>query len=296
MKYRKSVGILVAFIAGLALLAGIIGILPTTGTGVHTFSSLHGEVVHLYGKGIYSNDSVAAAVQAIAQDWVTVFLGVPLLALSCYFAGKSFLRARILLAGTLAYFLYTYMSYTFLCMYNPFFLVYVALMSMSFFALVLVMLSFDLEVLKNAFSDDLPVKTIGIVIMVFASTIGLMWLGRIVSPLLKGDFPSILEHYTTLVIQAMDLGFVIPVSILSAVLLMKRRPLGLLLSSVMCMKGATMLTSLTAMVISQAIAGVQMSIAETVVFPVANILVLFGVFVFMKKIREPAKSPQAAIL
>ena len=271
-------------------LAGIIGILPTAGTGVHTFSSLHGEAVHLYGKGIYSNDSVAAAVQAIAQDWVTVFLGVPLLALSCYFAGKSSLRARILLAGTLAYFLYTYMSYTFLCMYNPFFLVYVALMSMSFFALVLVMLSFDLEALKNAFSDDLPVKTIGIVILVFAGAIGLMWLGRIVPPLLKGDFPSILEHYTTLVIQAMDLGFVIPVSILSAVLLMKRRPIGLLLSSVMCMKGATMLTSLSAMVINQARSGVKMSIAEIVVFPVANILVLIGVFVFMKKIREPAKA------
>lgn len=295
MKYRKSVGILVAFIAGLSLLAGIIGILPTTGTGVHTFSSLHGETVHLYGKGIYSNDSVAAAVQAIAQDWVTVFLGVPLLALSCYFARKSSLRAQILLAGTLAYFLYTYMSYTFLCMYNPLFLVYVTLMSMSFFALILVMLSFDLEVLKNAFSDDLPVKTIGIVILVFAGAIGLMWLGRIVPPLLKGDFPSILEHYTTLVIQAIDLGFVIPVSILSAVLLMKRRPIGLLLSSVMCMKGATMLTSLSAMVISQARSGVEMSIAEIVVFPVANILVLIGVFVFMKKIREPAKSAQDTI-
>ena len=195
MKYRKSVGILVAFIAGLSLLAGIIGILPTTGTGVHTFSSLHGEVVHLYGKGIYSNDSVAAAVQAIAQDWVTVFLGVPLLALSCYFAGKSSLRARILLAGTLAYFLYTYMSYSFLCMYNPLFLVYVALMSMSFFALILVMLSFDLELLKNAFSDDLPVKAIGIVILVFAGTISLMWLGRIVPPLFTGSVPIGLEDY-----------------------------------------------------------------------------------------------------
>lgn len=294
MKHRKSVGILVVFIAVLSLLAGIIGILSTGGTGVHTFSSLHGESVRLYEKGIYSNDSVTAAVQAIAQDWVTVFLGVPLLVLSCYFAGKNGLRARILLAGTLAYFLYTYMSYTFLCMYNPLFLIYVALMSMGFFALVLVMLSFDLETLKNAFSDDLPVKAIGVVILVFAGAIGLMWLGRIVPPLLNGTFPSILEHYTTLVIQAMDLGFVIPVSILSAVMLMKRKPVGLLLSSVMCMKGATMLTSLTAMIINQALSGVKMSIVEMVVFPVANILVLIGVFVFMKKIKEPAKATPTA--
>ncbi len=296
MKYRKSVSVLTIFIAVLSLLAGGLGILSMGGTGTHTFLSLQGETVHLYGKGIYVNDSVASASQAIAQDWVTVFLGIPLLSLSCFFAGKSSLRARILLAGTLTYFLYTYMSYTFLCMYNPLFLVYVALMSLSFFALVLLMLSFDLTTLKNAFSDDLPIKTIGSLIFVFACVIGLMWLGRIIPPLLNGNSPSTLEHYTTLVIQAMDLGFVIPISILSAILLMQRRPVGLLLSSVMCMKGATMLTSLTAMVISQALAGVEMSTAEIVVFPAANILVFIGVFVFMKKIREPAKAAHASEL
>ncbi|MNN84740.1 hypothetical protein D3C81_2019380 [compost metagenome] len=83
----------------------------------------------------------------------------------------------------------------------------------------------------------------------------------------------------------MDLGLIIPVSILSAILLMRRRPAGLLLSAVMCMKGATMLTSLTAMVINQKLAGVDISVAEMVVFPAANLLVLLGIFVFMTKIR-----------
>jgi hypothetical protein len=83
----------------------------------------------------------------------------------------------------------------------------------------------------------------------------------------------------------MDLGLVIPVSILSAILLMRRTPAGLLLSAVMCMKGATMLTSLTAMVINQKLTGVDISVAEMVVFPAANLLVLLGIFVFMTKIR-----------
>lgn len=96
-----------------------------------------------------------------------------------------------------------------------------------------------------------------------------------------------LEHYFTLVIQAMDLGFVVPASILSAVLLMQRKPFGLLLACVMCMKGVTMLTALTAMVIVQKLAGVAMTAAELVVFPTANVLVIFGVLVFMRRIREP---------
>jgi hypothetical protein len=287
MKYQKSVSILILFIAMLSLLAGIMGILSMGGSGTRAFISLNGDTVYLYGKGIYINDSVAAAAQAIAQDWVTVVLGIPLLILSCIFSRKKSLRARILLAGTLAYFLYTYMSYSFLCMYNPLFLVYVALMSMCFFALILVLISFDLQLIKKAFNDDLPVKTIGILIIVFTCAIALMWLGRIVPPLINDEIPSGLDHYTTLVIQAMDFGFVIPVSILSSILLMHRNPVGLLLSSVMCMKGATMLTSLTVMVINQALTGVKMSVAEIVIFPAANLLVLFGVFVFMKKIKEP---------
>lgn len=293
MKYRKSVSVLTALIIVLSLLAGVMGILSMGGSGTRTFLSLHGEIVHLYGKGVYMNDSVASAAQTIAQDWVTVLLGVPLLAISCLFAGKGSLRARLLLAGTLVYFLYTYTSYSFLCMYNPLFLVYVALMSVSFFALVLVLRSFDLVLIKKAFSADLPVRTIGVFILVFACAIALMWLGRIIPPLISGGIPPGLEDYTTLVIQAMDLGFIIPISILAAVLLMRREPVGLLISSVMCMKGATMLTSLTAMVIGQAAAGVKMTVAEMVVFPMANLLVIFGVFVFMKKIKEPERIPEA---
>jgi len=287
MKYRKSVNILVICIAILSLLAAGIGILSSGGLGQHTFLSIWGETVSIYGKGIYANDSVSSAAQAIAQDWVTIFLGVPLLILSSFFARKGYLRARLLLAGTLAYFLYTYMSYSFLCMYNALFLVYVALMSLSFFAFVLVMISFDMKIIEQAFQDNFPVKTIGIFMIVFISLIGLMWLGRIVPPLMAGTAPVGLQHYTTLVIQVMDLGFVIPVFILSTILLMKRKPFGLLLASVMCMKGVTLSTALTAMVIVQMMAGVPMAAAEIIIFPVVNVFIIIGVLIFMKRIREP---------
>ncbi|WP_058303029.1 hypothetical protein [Gorillibacterium timonense] len=287
MKDRISITAVVLAIAVLSLLAAGIGIGSTGGPGRHEVTTIRGESVLLYGRGIYANDSVAAASQAIAQDWVTLLLGIPLLIVSLVLTRKGQLRARLLLAGTLAYFLYTYMSYSFLCTYNALFLVYVGLMSVSFFAFMLVMLSFDMKILAKVFRDDLPVKTIGISIIVFASAIGLMWLGRLVPPLVKGDAPAGLEHYTTYIIQAMDLGFIIPVSILSAILLMQKKPLGLLLASVMCMKGVTMLTALSAMILFQWMADVPMTAAELVVFPAANVLVMVGVVVFLKRIREP---------
>lgn len=297
MKYKSSIRTLVFLIAAFALLAAGVGVFYGSAAGEtgKTFLSLHGETVQLYGRGIYSNDSVASAAQTIGQDWVTLLMGIPLLVVSYVFAAKDSLRSRILLAGTLAYFLYTYMSYSFLCMYNALFLVYTALMSMSFFAFVLVMLSFDLEKLKEACSGDLPVKPISFFILLFAVAIALMWLGRIVPPLSSGKTPSGLEHYATLVIQGMDLGFVIPVSIFAAVQLLRRKAIGLLLSSVMCMKGLTMLTCLSAMVVSQVIMGVHLSAAEIIVFPAANILVFFGVYVFMKRIKEPSQNYETAM-
>lgn len=295
MKYRKSISVLVICVAVLSLLAGGVGILSAGGAGPHTFLSVRGEMVSLYGKGIYANDSVASAAQTVAQDWVTVFMGIPLLLASLVFARKEILRARLLLAGTLAYFLYTYMSYSFLCTYNSLFLVYTALMSLSFFAFILVMMSFDIQSFSGAFGEKLPVKTIGISIIVFALLIGLMWLGRIVPPLMENTVPAGLEHYTTFVIQAMDLGFVIPVSILSGILLLQRKPFGLLLASIMCMKGVTMLTALTAMVIFQMLAGVSLTVPEIVIFPTANVLVIFGVIIFMKRIQEPMRDRQQKI-
>jgi hypothetical protein len=50
------------------------------------------------------------------------------------------------------------------------------------------------------------------------------WMGRIVSPLLQNQTPA-LENTTTLVIQTMDLGLIVPLAIVSGILLLRRRRL-----------------------------------------------------------------------
>lgn len=49
-----------------------------------------------------------------------------------------------------------------------------------------------------------------------------------------------LEHTTTLVIQRLDLGVVVPLCVLSGVLLLRRRPWGHLLASVVALKMLTL--------------------------------------------------------
>ncbi|MFL0269087.1 hypothetical protein [Candidatus Clostridium radicumherbarum] len=287
MKNKKAISILVILIVVLALAASFYGVFSTGGSGSYKIKSFYGETVSIYGKGLYRNDSVSVAAQGIAQDIVTIIVGVPLLVVSLYLSRKDLLKGRLLLAGTLGYFLYTYTSYCFVWMYNSLFLIYVILMSSSFFAFLLTMMSFDMESLKISFNEKLPVRLLGSFFIFLGTAIGLMWLGRIVPSLINGSEPVGIEQYTTLPIQALDLGFIVPTAIISGVLTIKRETFGYLLSSVITVKCITMLTAITAMIIGQSLAGVKLSFAEIIIFPAANLIVIYLLTLIIKNVKEP---------
>ncbi len=286
MKSKRTISILVLWIVALSIIAAAYGAFSNQGPGEHEFTSLNGLAVSIYGKGLYKNDSVTMAVQARAQDVVTLVLGVPLLLVSLYLSRKDSLKGRLLLAGTLGYFLYTYVVYTFIAMYNSFFLLFVALMSLSFFAFILTMLTFNLKSLSAAFTQKLPVKFVSGVLLFLGVAVGMMWLGRIVPPLFDGKPDLTLEHYTTFVVQGIDLGILIPSSVIAAVLLIKRQPLGYLLTTIFTIKMITLLSALTAMIIGQVLAGVEISAVEMAIFPLFNLITIVSLVLILKNINE----------
>lgn len=286
---KRWINILVICIAILSIIASIAGLLINGGTGQYEFKSINGEIVNIYGKGLYMNDSISMVAQGKASDFITLILGIPLLSISLYFTNKESLRGKLMLTGTLGYFLYTYTSYTFLWMYNPFFIVYVALMSLSLYALIICFMSFDIETMPAKFSKKLPVKFLGGYQIFIGIVIGMLWLGKILPPIFGGATVVGLEHYTTLVIQGLDLGIVVPTSIISGILLIKRKPFGYLLSSVVIIKSFTMLTCISAMIINQALKGVSMNIVEVSIFPMFNILAIICLFLLMKNTNKSPK-------
>lgn len=286
MKLKKTVSFLVLCIVVLSLVTSLIGIFPSQSNGEYEFKSIHGEKVKIYNQGIYRHNSISLVAQGKAQDIVTVLLGIPLLLISLYLSNKESLKGRLLLTGTLGYFLYTYISYVFLWMFNSLFIVYVILMSASFFSFVLTMMSFDLENLHLHFNKKLPVKFVGGFQIFFAIALGMLWLGNIIPSSINGTVPEGLEHYTTLVIQGLDLGFIVPIAVISGVLILKRKPLGYLLSSVIIIKGITMGTAITAMIIGMVYAGVQVSFMEIVMFPIINLIIIYCLVLILKNTNE----------
>jgi len=233
MRNQKSITVLTSVIILLSAIAALTGVLSSGGPGSFEYESIRGETVQIYGKGVYRHMSAEVAPQGIAQDVVTLIIGLPLLLFSLVYARKGSLKARFILAGTLGYFLVTYLFYLVMGMYNVLFLVYAALLGTSFFAFTTTLFSFDLNRLPQVFSKSVPVKTAGGFLILNALLIALLWLEIVVPPLLDGSvIPTETEHYTTLIVQGLDLGLLLPLAVAAGILFIQKKPIGFLAAPV----------------------------------------------------------------
>ncbi len=288
MKYRKSITILSSIIILLAVVAASMGIFSTGGPGPYDIETVRGETVTVYGKGLYKHMSQDVAPQGIAQDYVTLLVAVPLLLLSLIWALKGSLKGQFLLAGTLGYFLVTYLFYLVMGMYNVLFLVYVILLGTSFFAFAQTLLSFDLTNLAERFHESTPVKWVGGFLIFNSLAIGVMWLQVIVPPLLDGSIiPGQVEHYTTLIVQGLDLGLLLPLSFVSGVLFIKKKPFGYLLTPVYFIFLSILMTALTAKVVAMGVLG-QNVMPAIVIIPFFGLVSIICSVLIFKNIREAA--------
>lgn len=166
MKPQPALTWLVPLIVLIALVSSGVGLISGGGDGLFTFTTLHGQEAHIYGRGIYRNDTVFAAAGFRGADAVVLFIGLPVLILSYLQYRRGSLRGALLLAGTLSYFVYMGASMTFGAAFNRLFLVYTALFSASLFAFVAVMLSFDLPALADRVSPRLPRRGLAALLIV----------------------------------------------------------------------------------------------------------------------------------
>jgi hypothetical protein len=145
----------------------------------------------------------------------------------------------------------------------------------------------DAGYLQRSVRAGLPVRRLSCFLYFVGLMLALMWLGRILPALRNGTTPQGLEHYGTLVIQVLDLAFVVPAMFLGGTLLWARKPGGYMLAAILLIKGLSMGTACTAMIIGQLLAGEQVSLAEMVIFPLINLGVIYMLYLLFRSIREP---------
>lgn len=286
MKNTKTISALVICIAILSTLASATGIFYTQGTGSYPYQSIRNETINIYGKGLYHHMSADVAIQGIAQDYITFFVAIPLLLFALMMSSKGALKARMLLAGVLNYFFLTYLFYMNMAMYNTFFIVYVLLVSTSFFAFALTLIDMNVETLPLKFSATTPVKPIGGFLIFLAVSIALLWLQVVITPLIDGTIiPKSVEHYTTLTVQGFDLSIFLPIAFLSGLLLIKRNAYGFLMAPVTLVLLSILMTALVAKIIAMALVGVNV-IPAVFIIPVFMILAITCAWILIRNITH----------
>ncbi|MCG8351935.1 MAG: hypothetical protein MI924_29565 [Chloroflexales bacterium] len=251
--------------------------------------------------GIY-NDPAPVLPQAYGQDMVTLVVGVPLLVIATVFAVRGSLRGRLIWLGALGYILYTYASFAFGAVYNNLFLLYVALFSLSLFAMMLGMMSLDVGQIGDMFAPDTPVRPLAGYFGLVGFLVGLMWLSEIVLALMTGTLPPTLveSQVHTLFIQVLDLAVVVPLSLLAAVLLWQRRPWGYTLASVLLVKAATLGLAVLAMIVFMAQAGLAVNWGVVALFLGITLAPIVLAVPFLRSLHEneqpPALRPQSVYL
>lgn len=286
MKNIKQIKLMVLLIALASIIAASYGILSKEGGGNYEIKSVRGEQISIYGKGLYQHMSSNVAIQGIAQDYITLFIGVPLLVISLLLSRKNSLRGLFLLAGTLGYFLVTYLFYLTMGMYNQMFLVYAFLLGTTFFAFILIVLEFNLDEIKSKFKSEKLLRNAGLFLIINASLVGLLWLGVVLPPIFDGTiYPKELQHYTTLIVQGFDLGLLLPMAFVVGILTFRKNRFGFLFTPIYMIFLSLLMTALVSKILFMAVAGQNVIPVIFIMPTIALISIIFSI-VLLKNIKK----------
>ncbi|MCZ2812089.1 hypothetical protein O2W15_11650 [Modestobacter sp. VKM Ac-2979] len=236
-----------------------------------------GQSVQLAGDGLYRFDTVFTAAGNTGVDAVVLTLGVPLLLASWLHHLRGSSRGSLLLTGALGYMAYVSANQALGIAYNPLYLAYVALFSASLFGFVSALAATDRATLQ-AVADDagMPHRTLSRFLLTSAAVTALVWLQPLVSALLRGTAPALLDVYTTPVTYSLDLAIVVPAAALAGVLVRRRDPFGYLVAAPLLVTIVMLLPTITLSTVLQAQAGITFTAAE-VIGPIAGFTVLGGI-------------------
>ncbi len=278
---------LTSLVALAALAVAAVGLFWNGPNGATTFTTIRGKQIELFGHGLYRHDTLFSAAGFRGTDIVTIFIGVPLLAASLTWLLRGAWRGRLLLSGMLTYTLYVYASMALGAAFNGLFLVYVAIFSASLFALGLTLRSIDIAELERRFSARTPHRATGIFLIASGIVTTIVWLQPLLTSMLAGDPPKLLDSYTTVVTDVLDLGLITPLLFLSGIMILRRVTTGYLIAFPLIGIIVVLAPAIVAATISQLSAGVDFSPGE-VVGPIAGFTILgaFAIWLLIVLLRN----------
>jgi hypothetical protein len=287
-----ALAVVTALLAGIAAVAGLVW---QASGGPATVTSVRSETVDLYREGLYRFDSAFKGGANRGADVVTIALAIPLLAVALAQAMRGSFRARLVLLGTLVWFLYTAVSLALGTAYNDIFLVYVALFSASLFGVAMTFRAIPPAELGARIGPAMPRIVPGAFMLVSGVVTLGIWLQPLVTAARAGEAPALLDGSTTMVTDALDLGVIVPLTFASGVLILRRRPLGYLLACSLLVLEALLAPMIAMQTMFQLHAGVDLATGAAIGAIVGFAAIAgIAIWIIFQLLRHIAETPHRA--
>lgn len=180
---------------------------------------------------VYGDETPNWAAQAVGQD-IANLVAFPLMMILAIAALRGSLRAYIAWLGVVIYSAYSYAIYAFDIHFGPLFLVWVAILGLSAYALIGALTTLDPARVKSAYAERVPTRSASAILLTIAGAFSLLWLAEIIPAMFSGTPPETLAEVglPTNPVQVLDLALFLPAAALAGVLLARHRPFGYVLA------------------------------------------------------------------
>ncbi len=230
--------------------------------------------------GLY-RDRPYFVAQALGQDLISLAVVLPTMIVSAILANRGSPRARLVWLDGLVYLVYSYAIAAFDVSFNSMFLVYIALLGCSLYALIGGLVTLDMAGIKACFTEKTPVMAVSIYLAVLAVLFYFLWLSETLPALVAGKIPqSIQDNGTpTNAVHVLDMAWILPAFGITAVSLWRKQALGYVLAGAILSYVVLLILAILSMVVFMIRQGHPVVVPQVVIF-VALFAISLGMLIW----------------
>ena len=293
---NRAMAAFAVVVASLAAVAAALGVFARGDGSYETVTSVRGVTYAMATDGVYAYNAQRLVSEGVGWDVLTLFVAVPaMLVAAALVAGGSY-RGRLFALGLFGYLFYQYLEYAMTWAFGPLFPLFILIFGASLIGLVWFGSSVARDGIDHRFTEDFPGRPFAVVTALMAGLLAVMWTGRIVAGL-SGDLGTAgLQGETTLVVQALDLGLVVPTALLIAALAWRRTPIGRVLASVYVVTSVAMSAAIVGMLLSAGVVEGSFELPPILIFGAYLVATLvLAIRMYRPTSPEPYRAPKGGL-
>jgi hypothetical protein len=234
----------------------------------------------------YSAETLNWQAQSTGQDLINVFFITPCLLFASILAYRNKPSAIKIWGGVVLYLTYTFVIYCFDVHFNSLFIFYCCCLGLSFYSLIYFLFTQNQKPRKHL-GNKAVTRYIGVYFISIATLFYLLWLSEIIPATIHHSNPKSVSDagLFTNGVHVIDLSVILPAIFVTGIFLLKRVPLGFILTPILLTFFILMDITIGMLTVVMNIKGVESGFSTLVIMGCLAVISLALLIWFLKSIK-----------